>query len=247
MKTTTQKSHASRLCKFACILRKERSTCLHVQPVASLALNGEQLRKAQQQSSANLWQPDVAAGLLLMCRPESGKRCEFMSVASAAPCTLIVAMLKLNTCCLVVATCSCLSIPSATAGHDRPDISCIFSKKRTEYRKEGADSCGPPQNLCVHACVQEQQLHLRCWLMLSSGRRQCTWERLAWLMAVPNKHCWYHSMPVHVLQLHCAAQHTFICTATLQVAALQVQQTLTMKNTPAALQSSHSLLLLSMS
>lgn len=52
-----------------------RSETLFVlQPVAALLLNGQQLRKAQQQSSANLWQPDVAAGLLLLCRPESGKR-----------------------------------------------------------------------------------------------------------------------------------------------------------------------------
>ncbi|KAL0026054.1 hypothetical protein WJX79_005633 [Trebouxia sp. C0005] len=53
------------------------------QPVAALLLNGQQLRKAQQQSSANLWQPDVAAGLLLLCRPESGAAAAFEVLADA--------------------------------------------------------------------------------------------------------------------------------------------------------------------
>ncbi|KAL0051080.1 hypothetical protein WJX82_001507 [Trebouxia sp. C0006] len=53
------------------------------QPVASLALNGQQLRKTQQESSANLWQPDVAAGLLLLCRPESGAAAAFEVLADA--------------------------------------------------------------------------------------------------------------------------------------------------------------------
>ncbi|DBA81543.1 TPA: hypothetical protein ACH3X1_007317 [Trebouxia sp. C0004] len=53
------------------------------QPVASLGLNGQQLRKAQQQSSANLWQLDAAAGLLLLCRPESGAAAAFEVLADA--------------------------------------------------------------------------------------------------------------------------------------------------------------------
>ena len=106
-----------------------------------------------------------------------------MPVVLAAPCTLNVGMLKLNTCCLVVFTGLASYAYFLQAGHDTLDISCTFSFKE-ENRvqstgKKPQTAVGQPHNLCVHACVQEQQLRLRSWLMLSSGRRQCTWERLA--------------------------------------------------------------------
>ena len=50
------------------------NACLHMQPVTSLSLKGQRLRQAQGEASAGVWSETVAAGLLLLSKPESGKR-----------------------------------------------------------------------------------------------------------------------------------------------------------------------------
>ena len=104
--------------------------CLRVQPVASLALNGQQLRKAQQQSSVNLWQPDVAAGLLLLCRPESGKR-HACCIGSTLHLDCGHAQAEYL---LPLFSTGLASAYFLQAGHDTLDISRIFSFQRGEQR-----------------------------------------------------------------------------------------------------------------
>jgi len=124
-----------------------------VQPVASLALNGEQLRNAQQQSSSNLWQPDVAAGLLLLCRPDSGKRhvCHVCCIGSTMHLNCGHAQAE-----HLLPSCGYMFLPQHTSCKqgmtDQTSLALALSKRTTKHGKESTDSCGTASEL-VCACL----------------------------------------------------------------------------------------------